>query len=206
MSMVPREVREERLRRFLDQQSKLSANIARMQELVSRIEEAEPTETDREKLYQYAVTKGTLKKQIPESQALLLRTIKSVEHEKELLARYDLHGGDAGPDESEREDGPVAREEACLIGDIDGMPAAPNGTASSGSVSREALEKIHARSYGEITLNELEHLMDYHARLVGNPNRTAAEESVKRALDSALDTVDVKLDALRHMWSTKRAS
>ena len=180
MSGVPRELREERLKRFLKRRENVEGSVARYEELLERVRDLEADETDFDVLKRHIAARLELEANLSETRAALLRAQKAIEKERGWLAKYDRVGRHVDVAAEQDGEAGVDSEELYSLQDV--------------------FEKVASDRIDDISLGELRLVMRRYAEMTRAPVADSGDEHVKQAIHKVMGELDETLDALRRTW------
>ena len=184
MPRAPREVREERLRRFLKRKEEIQGAIEHYEDLIAKARAAEEAETQPAAARKYIQTRVALERSLSEAKANLLRTTKSIEREREWLARYDEHAETAAS--------------------IDGEDAEGAGDEIPEEIVLDVLQHVQRNLLGPISLGQMEMMLKLYSRLSTQEELAPPDRDQKYAIVHAMEILDEKLAELRRLWVSLR--
>jgi len=186
MTNVPREIRVERLNRFLRQRKETTESIAQYQDLIAKAHAAEESEDDPTTLRRYIAARLQLEVSLADAQAFLIRNRHQIEREQEWLARYDAGGQDI----AEGAEGDAAE-------DLDADQAAEHATSvhrtQPQDLFQNAIEKIIHDDVRDLSLVQAELVMKCYTALLLKAGLSETEQNLRTILGKSMEALKARI-------------
>lgn len=199
MSRAPRQVREERLERFIRQREFALSNIERIQDLLDRIRAVEGIEKDVEALRHHIAVRLNLESNLSDAQALVLRMEKAIEREREWLARYDEEQAlDADSASVDQDAESSAIQQAASIHEAEELLRITDENRQAAGIEpfERGLLKLGANRVDDLTLDEVDAIARQYLN-TPNPTGRADVPPIRNTLARAVIFLDERLASLR---------